>query len=338
MKPTDFSKSITDFLSKYLPGERGASKNTIYSYKATFILLINFIESKKKIGINKLLLKDITKENIVQFLDWLQSTRGCGVSTRNVRLAAIHSFFRFLQYECPEHLIEWQRILSIRVKKAKKQSMSYLTIDGIKLLFQQPDLSTKKGRRDLTMLSLMYDCAARVQEIIDLTPAMLRLHKPHTIKIIGKGDKARIVPLMEQEVLHLQQYLQENKLNEDHANLYPLFCNSRKEKLTRAGVNHILAVYIKMARSKDPKSIPDNVSCHSLRHSKAMHLLQAGVNLVYIRDILGHVSVQTTEVYARTDSKQKREAIEKAYVGVIAKEAPIWAENNTLIAWLKDFK
>ena len=118
----------------------------------------------------------------------------------------------------------------------------------------------------------------------------------------------------------------------------PLFFNSRKEKLTRAGINSILKKYVNVARKKNPSLIPDKISCHSLRHSKAMHLLQAGVNLVYIRDFLGHESVQTTEIYARADSKQKREAIEKAYANIIKKETPEWIENNNLLEWLKNFK
>lgn len=338
MKPTDFSKCLTGFLSKYLPGERGISTNTINSYKVSFLLFINFIEAEKNIKVNKLLLKDITKERIVEFLDWLQTKRKCTDATRNVRLAAIHSFFKFLQYEVPENINEWQRILSIKVKKAKKSSMNYLTVEGIMLLLAQPDQSTKKGRRDLAMLALMYDSAARVQEIIDLTPSSIRLTKPFTIKLVGKGNKARIVPLMDKEVVHLKYYMEMNKLVESHANLCPLFYNSRKEKLTRAGVNHILQHYASMAREKDQKLIPGKISPHSLRHSKAMHLLQAGVNLVYIRDILGHESVQTTEVYARVDSKQKREAIEKAYVGVVKKEVPQWANNDNLLEWLKNFQ
>jgi integrase/recombinase XerD len=338
MNPTDFSKSLTDFLSKYLPGERGMSINTISSYKVTFILFINFCETEKNINVRKLFLKDITKPVTIEFLDWLQSKRHCSDATRNVRLAAIHSFVNYLQYTAPVGLNEWQRILSIRVKKARKRSVNYLTVDGIKLLFAQPDLATKKGRRDLAMLALMYDSAARVQEIIDLTPSSVRLTKPFTIKLVGKGNKARIVPLMDQEVRHLKSYMESNHLLQPHANLYPIFFNNRKEKLTRSGVNHILAQYANRAREKNRKLIPDQISPHSLRHSKAMHLLQAGVNLVYIRDILGHESVQTTEVYARVDSKQKRLAIEKAYENVIKQELPSWTDNDNLLEWLKSFQ
>ena len=139
MKPTDFSRNLTNFLSKYLPGERGMSTHTISSYKFTFVLFISFMEQQKKINVRKIELKDITKENVVEFLDWLQSNRKCSAATCNVRLAALHSFFHFLQYQHPENISEWQRILIIKVKKTKMETINYLSIDGIKLLLEQPD-------------------------------------------------------------------------------------------------------------------------------------------------------------------------------------------------------
>jgi integrase/recombinase XerD len=337
MKPTDFSKYISDFISRYLPNEKGASANTIAAYRDTFVLLLNFTLHEKHVKIEKLTLEKITKETITEFLDWIQKERKCSNSTRNLRLAAIHSFYRYLQYESLEYLHECQKILSIKLKKTKKESINYLTIEGIKLLFKQPDTTTSKGRRDLTLLSLMYDTGARVQEVIDFTPSMIRLNRPATIKIIGKGNKARLVPMLEAQTEHLKNYLKENRFNEPFANMYPLFFNSRKEKLTRAGINFIVRKYTKMAREENKMIIPEKISCHSLRHSKAMHLLQAGVNLVYIRDILGHVSIQTTEIYARADSKQKRKALEKAYINVNPDEEPMWTKDENLITWLKKF-
>jgi len=337
MRPTDFSKSLTDFLIRYLPGEKGASKNTIASYKDTFVLFLTFLKDRKGISVDRLYLKQISKETVIDFLDWIEAERNCCTATRNVRLAALHSFFQYLQYQNPENLLQWQRILSIPVKKTEKPSINYLSLEGIRLLLEEPDQSTRNGRRDLALLSLMYDSGARVQEIIDLTPSMVRLDTPCTVKLIGKGNKARIVPLLDVQVKFLKAYMSEQKLLEPHANMYPLFNNSRKEKLTRAGMNYILLKYAKQARMKDSSLIPEKLSCHCLRHSKAMHLLQSGVNLVYIRDILGHTSVQVTEVYARTDSRQKREAIEKAYTDVAPKEAPSWLANDDLLEWLKSF-
>ena len=337
MKPTDFSKYISDFISRYMPNEKGASANTITAYRDTFVLLLNFAQNKKHVNIEKLTLEKITKETIIEFLDWIQKERKCSNSTRNARLAAIHSFYRYLQYESLDYLNECQKILSIKFKKTKKESINYLTIEGIKLLLQQPDTRTSRGRRDLTLLSLMYDTGSRVQEVIEFTPSMLRLNKPATIKIVGKGNKARLVPMLDAQTEHLKNYIKENRLNEPFANMYPLFFNSRKEKLTRAGINFIVQKYSKMARKENGIIIPDKISCHTFRHSKAMHLLQAGVNLVYIRDILGHVSIQTTEIYARADSKQKREALEKAYVNINPNEEPMWTKDENLITWLKKF-
>lgn len=337
MKPTDFSYYLTSFLIKYLPSEIGASKNTIASYRDTFILLLIFIKDIKNIKADRLTLDMITKDIIVQYLDWIENKRSCSAATRNVRLAAIHSFFHYLQYQNPDNLLEWQRILSIPSKKTEKKTMNYLTLDGIKLLLEMPDQSTSTGRRNLALLTLLYDTGARVQELIDLTPSQIRFNKPYTVKLVGKGNKARIVPLMDPTMQLLRRYMIEQQLLESCANMYPLFFNNRREKLTRAGVNYILDKHKKMAHEKDNFLIPEVLTCHCLRHSKAMHLLQSGVNLVYIRDVLGHCSVQVTEIYAKVDSKQKREAIEKAYTDVTPVQEPMWQKNNDLLDWLKSF-
>lgn len=337
MKPTDFAYYLTNFFTKYLPIEYGVSPNTLASYRDTFLLLIVFAKKEKGKNIEHLLLKDINKELITDFLNWIEIGRKCSIPTRNVRLTAIHSFFKYLQYEYPDFLLEWQKILSIPVKKGERGTLNYASLDGIKLLLEMPDQNTKSGRRDLALLSLMYDTGARVQEIADLTPSMVHISKPSTIKLVGKGNKARIVPLMEKQVDILNCYMSENKLSTPYANQHPLFFNKRKEKLTRAGIGYILDKYVKMAKTKDASLIPLKFSCHCLRHSKAMHMLQSGINLVYIRDMLGHVSVQTTEIYARADSRKKREAIEQAYTDLTPDVKPQWEGNQELIEWLKTF-
>lgn len=336
MAPTDFAKLLTRFLTGYLAHERGVSGNTVKAYKDAFVLLINFL-SETGIKAERLKLADITRETISSFLNWLQTKRGVGNATRNARLAAIRSFYRYVQYEAPEWMHEAQRILSVRSKRNQGRAMSYLTIKGITLLLSQPKPETHRGLRDLALLSLMYDTGARVQEVIDFTPGCLRLDAPCTIKINGKGNKTRIVPLQEEQIILLRKYMEVNQLDAPKAQTYPLFFNCWKEKLTRAGVNHILLKYAEAARKEDDSLIPVKISCHSIRHSKAMHLLQAGVNLVYIRDFLGHISVQTTEVYARADSKQKREALQKAYVEVKPDVDPFWLKNKDLLGWLKSF-
>lgn len=337
MKPTDFAYYLTNFLTKYLPGECGASINTVSSYRDTFLLFFTYIRDEKHRPIERIQLKEINKELVTDFLNWIEIGRKCSIPTRNVRLTAIHSFFLYLQYEYPDFLLEWQKILTIPVKKGERGTLNYTSLEGIKLLLSMPNQDTKIGRRDLALLSLMYDTAARVQEIADLTPIMVNLSNPSTIRLIGKGKKVRIVPLMDKQVEILKNYMIENKLNEPYANQYPLFHNNRNGKLSRAGISYILDKYIKMAKNQNSSLIPCKFSCHCLRHSKSMHMLQSGVELVYIRDILGHASIQTTEVYARTDSKKKREAIEKAYTDVTPDEKPQWEGNQDIIEWLRSF-
>jgi site-specific recombinase XerD len=334
---TDFARYVTRFLSSYLPYERNVSKNTVASYRDAFVSFIGFIRNEKKIKLERLTLKDVTKNNILDWLDWL-TKNGASMSTRNYRLAAMHSFVTFLQYEDVENLVEWQRILTIRSVKTEKHVPVYYTVDGIKLLFSQPDTNTYQGLRHLAILSLMYDSACRVQELTDLTVDSLRIQsEPYTIRICGKGRKTRVVPLSENQLVVLRKYMDRYGLNDEKCLKYPLFTNSRGDKMTRSGITYILKKYADMARLVDASLIPEKASCHQIRHSKAMHLLQAGVCLIWIRDVLGHTSVQTTEIYARADNKQKRDALEKAYSHVLPnnKKDGEWHRNQDLLNWLK---
>lgn len=336
MKPTDFAYSLTSYLSKYLPGEVGASSNTIQSYRDTFSILIKYCASEKNIPVEKLTLHQLNRKLIEDFLNWLEEERKCSGSTRNQRLAAIHAFFKYLQLEQPHALYQYQQILAIPMKRVRKKSINYLTLDAIKNLLDMPDRNTKGGRRDLVVLSLIYDTGARVQEIADVRVADVRIHPPATVKLTGKGNKTRIVPLMEPMAKLIEQYLKDNRLYLPHCNEYPLFRNSEGNKLTRSGISYILKKYFSEAKELFPECFPDTISPHVLRHSKAMHLLQSGVNLIYIRDLLGHVNVQTTEIYAKADSSMKRKALKEAYTDVVSDELPEWQQNADLLEWLQN--
>lgn len=338
MRTTDFAKHLTAFFTEYLIGERGVSPNTIRSYSESFSLLLNFLDEQANIKADNLRLEHITRKTVLNFLDWLQDTKKSSNATRNQRLAALRSFCTYMQYEDVKRLEQWQEILSIKVKTHEKRSVNYLSIDGIRLLLAQIPINTKKGRRDLALISLLYDSGARVQELIDLTPASLKLEKPCHVTLFGKGRKKRIVPLQDEQVNLLRSYMEENRLDLSGFNQRPLFFNSCGRKLTNSGISYILNNYINHARIQNPELIPEKISPHTLRHSKAMHLLQAGVNLVYIRDILGHVSIQTTEIYARADSKQKREALESAYVNMIPNDITecSWEKDQELKILLKN--
>jgi integrase/recombinase XerD len=334
MKPTDFATRMTAFLSQYLPGQRNVSVNTIKSYRDTFKLLLLFCHGQKGIAPEYLTIAHMNDKLIAEFLGWLEKERSCGISTRNQRLAAIHSFFRYLQMELPEHLLSYQRILSIPFKKTGKAMVNYLTFEALKCILEQPDRSSRGGRRDLLLLTLLYDTGARVQELIDLLVRNIRIEKPSLISLTGKGNKTRQVPLLGKTTKLLSDYLAEHHLMSPAMIDYPVFCNKQGNKLTRAGVTYILNKYVKTVRVAGFYSLPDKVTPHVLRHTKAMHLLQANVNLVYIRDLLGHVSVTTTEMYARADTEVKRLVLEKAYVDIVTDDIPKWSEDKDLLSWL----
>ena len=338
MNPTDFANALTDFLGRYLTVECGYSQNTVTTYSYTFSLFIEYMEKEELVRPEKLTFNEITKDRIIHFLAWLEKDRKCSLSTRNARLGALHSFFSYLQYRNVAGMAKWQSILSIKCKKPEVPEMSYLTIEGLKLILLQPDLRTRKGRRDFALQGLLYDSGCRVQELIDLTPSCFRFDETATVRLLGKGNKARIVPLSEAQVANLRQYMAEERLTEPECQCHPLFPNPQGTKMSRMAVLNIVKRYQNMARKISPELIPEDIGCHSFRHSKAMHMLEAEINLVYIRDFLGHVSTTTTEVYARASEKMKQKALSKLNPGIVQEGKTSWQNNKELLSYLKSLQ
>ena len=337
MKPTDFAIHLTGFLTVYLPRQKNASKNTIASYRDTFKLLLRYCLEQKDIPVEKLNMGMLTHVIIVDFLDWLEEERKCCIATRNQRLAAIHSFFRYAQYEEPSGILHFQKIMALPVKKAAKPSIPHLTPEAMKFLLSQPDRMTMKGKRNLTLLSVLYDSGCRVQELIDLRVRDVILDSPAVLILTGKGNKVRRVPLMKNTLSLLQYYLQEHSLENDWKKDYPLFINKQHKKLTKEGIAYIISQYVGSAGGLSA-SVPKKVTPHMFRHSKAMHLLQADVNLIYIRDFLGHADIKTTEIYAKSDTELKRKAIENAYPDLVDNNLPDWNKDAALLDWLSSLK
>ena len=337
MKPTNFAKYLTEFFSEYLSRQKNVSRNTIISYRDTFKLFIHYCQEVKKIPAEKITLEILSSELLIDFLNFLETNRKCSIATRNQRLAALHAFFRHIQAEEPEGILHFQKIVAIPIKKAKKPTVEYLIPDAVKILLKQPDKHTPKGRRDLTLISLLYDSGARVQELIDIKIRDVILQEPAIIILTGKGDKIRRVPIMKNTVTLLRRYFLENNLNQASKNEAPLFTNKQHHKLTKEGVAFIISKYVRLARQTST-IVPKKVNPHMFRHSKAMHLLQTGVNLIYIRDFLGHVDIKTTEIYARADTETKRKAIENLYPDLINSDLPDWSRDHALLAWLSELK
>jgi site-specific recombinase XerD len=333
----EFGKALQSFFNDYLLKERGVSTHTIKSYSETFALFLDFMKSKKKTTPEKLHLSNLDKDCLCAFLNWLEEERGCKPQTRNLRYAAIKSFFGYLIYYDPTHMAQWQSIMSIRVKKVTRETLKYLSIEGINLFLTQIHSDTKRGRRDLALASLLYYSAIRVQELVDLMPSSIRRSKPYMVEVHGKGGKKRLVPINDTMMDILIMYMEENKLNVSSKNMYPLFSNSRGEKLTPAGITYILKKYAALAHKENPSLVSDKLTPHWLRHSRAEHLLQGGVNLISIRDLLGHVSLQTTEIYAKINSKAKEDALRKVneQIGFEQPEIQSWEKSSELRDYLK---
>ena len=270
---------------------------------------------------------------IEDYLLWLTDARGSSPSTYNQRLCAIHAFFDYVMMEEPSYMEHCLQILKIPSMVAPTPQAKYMTPENLKLLLSMPDVSTKKGRRHLVLLTVLYDTAARVSELVNIRLRDIRLDFPAVITLHGKGGKVRTVPLMKQTAGLLQGYLQENHIDLRATPELPLFWNGRRHKLTRSGVTYIVQKYAEMAQELST-GMPTKISPHVFRHTKAMHLVQANVNPVYIKDYLGHADISTTEVYARADNEAKRAVLEKATAHLDLPKASHWEQDTELIDWL----
>lgn len=328
----DFATFLSDFFQKYLPGQRGLSSNTIKSYRDTFVIFFRFLDEKECIKPEKLRFESITSDMIERFMEWLENNNKNAVSTRNQRLAAMHAFMKYVMMHYPEYFNQSQKVLNVSSKKTSSKPPVYLSIEELKCIFEQPDQNTKQGLRDLALLTLLYDSGCRVQELIDLTWLDVRFEKPATVTLTGKGNKTRLVPLMPDTANIVSAYKRSQKSQRTEH----IFLNHSNEKLSRSGVEYIIKKYAQRAELQIPLIKEKKITPHVYRHSKGMHLTQADVNIIYIRDLLGHSSVQVTERYARADSRSKREALEQASKNIVPENSYSQEERQELIQFLKN--
>ena len=336
MKATKFARCLNKFFTVHLPSTNGCTPMTIDSYRYAFMLFLAFME-EQNVPADRIEISDLTRQSVLGFLNWLQSRRNNSVSTRNQRQAAINSFIKYLMYEFPEHLAEFQAILKLPVKKAPQKEISYLKTDGVKLLFDQIDMNARGGLRDYAILTLLYTTGIRVTELISIRLRDVSLLPPATLLVHGKGQKSRFVPLTAEAVMVLKKYITAADLVGNERLNDWLFINHMGGQFTRQGINYIVKKYAGMSREENPALMPDDLSPHKLRHTVAMELVDSGVDLIYVRDLLGHVSVTTTEVYAKASAEKKRAAIESISKEIVPKENAQWEINNDLKVWLKSF-
>lgn len=308
MKPTTTLPILLEsYFTQRLMAQRQASPHTIASYRDTFRLLLKFAKSKCGKPPSSLNLTDLDAPVICAFLDDLEKHRGSSASSRNVRLTAIRSFFRYAAYEEPSHSAHIQRVLAIQNKRQSRPMVSFLLRDEIEALLTAPDQRSWKGRRDHALLRLAVQTGLRLSEMIGLDRRALVLGAGAHVKCQGKGRKTRCTPLTKQTVSVLKAWLKEPVRGTTDA----LFPNVHGGRLSSDAVQYLLSHYVTMAQQWCPTLKQKRVTFHSLRHSSAMELLAAGVDTSVIALWLGHENVETTQVYLHAHLALKEAALAK---------------------------
>jgi site-specific recombinase XerD len=331
--PNSLARALRGFFADYLPRVRGASGHTILSYRDAIALLLRFLAERHERPVVQLGFDDLSPDDVLAFLDHLESDRGNSASSRNTRLAAIHAFARYAAAGHPEHLELCQRLLAVPFKRASVPIVAYLEADEVRAMLDAAERTSPAGRRDYTLLLALFNTGARVQEIVDVRPCDLQLVRPFQVLLRGKGRKERFCPLWPQTAEAFQALIDESGI--DGEATVPLFRNQRGQPLTRFGVRYVLRKYAHLAISAAPTLATKRVHPHTMRHTAAVHLLQAGVDLVTISHWLGHASVETTNRYAAVDLETKRAAIAKA--GPIGDGDAVhrWRGNDSILDWLE---
>ncbi|MEA3174249.1 MAG: hypothetical protein QOF42_1660 [Gammaproteobacteria bacterium] len=312
VKPNALARTLVKFFQEYLPTLRGMSTHTIRSYRDGLVLYLRFVAGRKRCGIEALDIEHLTAAQVEEFLADLEHARGNGIPTRNVRLAALHTFARFAASEAPEHLAELQRILAIPFKRGRQRvPLEYLDQKEVEALLATPARPTPAQERDHALFALMFNTGARVQEVLDLKVRDVRLAPPYQVRLHGKGNKIRICPIWAHTATRLRRLIERSPWTAEPDN--PIFVNLHGAKLTRFGVRYILRKRIAVCATEVTTLKDKRIHPHSLRHTTAIHLLKAGVDFATISQWLGHASLNTTMAYARADLDLKRQALMQVF-------------------------
>lgn len=343
MNPDDrFFRYVRSFLLIYLPKNRCCSQNTVKSYRETIHLLRTFFKQEKGLAFNKITFDHFNHVAIGEFLDWLENERGNSTATRNQRLAALKSFCKYAAQEDASLMLAYLELGKVPLKRANKPAISYLSEAALSVLLQQPDRANKRGIRDQFMMVFLYDTGARIQEVLDLRIADLHLgERIPFVHLTGKGQKTRAVPLMDRTIEHLKAYMEyyHRSIPPDRDDL--LFYTIIKNNVGKMSPDTVASFLNRYGVSARPTcaEVPIRVHAHLFRHTRAMHLYQAGIPLSYIKDFLGHASVNTTDIYAAADVTMLREALERTYTSDRATlEAPRWKDDEELLIHLCGLK
>jgi len=333
-KTINIAKPVHGFFEQHLVSQRGLSSHTVLAYRDTMKLLLQFAVQYCGKPCTDLMVGDLTPHLVREFLNHLECVRNNSVRTRNSRLAAIHSFFRYLATRDPRFLELCQAILAVPFKRQGQSVFEYLEQDEVLHIFRNIDLQAHQGRRDDALLRMLYNTGMRAQELVDLNVNHVRFSRPYYVRIHGKGHKERTCPIWLETVKALKSYIEDRSLR--FTETVSLFVNAKGQRLSRFGLRYIIGHRVGKAARTCPSLLTRKITPHTFRHTTAMHLLQSGVDLNMIRSWLGHASIDTTHGYVEIDLEMKRKTLQSVekLLPKTGKQLPSWKRDPSVLDWL----
>lgn len=339
MGSDDFFGLVRSWLTIHLPRARRLSPHTIRSYKTALNTLLAYLRETRHLELSEITFDAINHDTITGFTIWLLDTKHMAASSANQRLAAIKSFLSYCAAEDPALVAIWLGVKQVRPARAPAHAPDSLTMPAVEALIRAPGQHTSHGLRDTTIILLIFDAAARIQEVLDLTPADIDTTPGSgRVTLTGKGQKTRMIPIMDKTGRHLNQYLNvfHPGTPEPHAPFFYTIRAGQRHPMSQDNITYLLNKHATAAREHCPE-IPERIHAHQLRHARAMQMLRAGVPLPHIKEFLGHANIATTSIYASADNQMVREAIQKA-ASATPDLAPIWKGDDDLILRLAGLK
>ena len=317
IKDPAFFETIRDFITIYLPKQRLFSPCTVKSYDLTLNLFLLFLEKEKKLRYKNMSFGELNYQTVCDFIEWLHSSRNCCANTQNHHLMVIRSFSKYASILSVSHISTQMELEKIHRKKVQSKIVEHFSLQVLEAILAEPDKTKSNGYRDCVFMSLMYDSAARCQEMLDLHIENLVLNcSAPVVYLTGKGGKTRPVPLMKKTALMLESYLAryhpaERRKNDDF--IFFTIRKKKRERMSESTVGAFVKRYGQQAKQNHPElNIPSVIHPHMFRHSRAMHIYADGIHLHYISELMGHAQLSSTQIYAYSDSEMKRAILAKA--------------------------
>lgn len=323
-------KLLHSFFHEWLVEQRNASHRTVLAYRDAWRLFLRFVAQRRMKPVSALGLEHLTGSDVLAFLRHIEEERRATVTTRNCRLAALRSFFSFVVEHEPRVALQCAEVLRVPFKKTAKRATRYLESAEVSAVLSQPDRGTVEGQRDHALLSLLYNTGARIQEVLDLRPQDVYFKSPAHVRLMGKGRKERISPIWPETADLVTALIRREPRKPDE----PIFVNRYKSPLTASGFRFRLRQYVEAAAKAVPTISRKRVTPHVFRHSTAVHLLAAGVDVTVIQSWLGHAHLETTNHYAQANLETKRKALEQVDPKLRPSKPPRWKRDADLLAWL----